>query len=191
VWGGREVIAEERDWRADLQRSNWSRRRWAALRAPGWPGWLDDQRPSVLDPGQIARLYRALRRAARTARTSRAPPTSTTARWRCAAAPAPAAIPMVSPARSVMPTNRDRRQNGGSGCAYAPPAGHVSYPQAAAGQYVSPRARLAAARPDRRVHVLIVTAGKCVAACRRSVLRWPRRGKVHPLYQEGGARDVR
>jgi hypothetical protein len=53
------------------------------------------------------------------------------------------------------------------------------------------RARLAATRPDRRVHVLIVPAGKCVAACRRPVLRWPRRGTVHPLYQEGGARDVR
>jgi hypothetical protein len=58
-WGGREVIAEERDWRADPQRSNWSRRRWDT---PGWPGWLDDQRPSVLDPGQIASLYRALRK---------------------------------------------------------------------------------------------------------------------------------
>ena len=32
---------------------------------------------------------------------------------------------------------------------------------------------------------------KCVAACRRPDLRWRRRGTVHPLYQEGGARDVR
>ena len=51
-WGGREVIAEERAWRADRSR------RWAA---PGWPGWLDDQ-PGVLHPGQIAGLYRALRK---------------------------------------------------------------------------------------------------------------------------------
>jgi len=34
-------------------------------------------------------------------------------------------------------------------------------------------------------------AGKCVAAGRRPDLRWRRRGTVHPLYQEGGARDVR
>ena len=53
-WGGREVIAEERAWRAHR-----SRRYWAA---PRWPGWLDDQRPGVLDPGQIAGLYRALRK---------------------------------------------------------------------------------------------------------------------------------
>jgi hypothetical protein len=51
-WGGREVIAEERAWRADRSR------RWAA---PGWPGWVDGQ-PYVLDPGQIAGLYRALRK---------------------------------------------------------------------------------------------------------------------------------
>jgi hypothetical protein len=51
-WDGREVIAEERAWRADRSL------RWAA---PIWPGWLDDQ-PDVLDPGQIARLYRALRK---------------------------------------------------------------------------------------------------------------------------------
>ena len=59
-WGGREVIAEERDWRAARQRS-WSRRGWTR---PGWPGWLeeDDPRPGVLDPGQIAGLYRALRK---------------------------------------------------------------------------------------------------------------------------------
>jgi hypothetical protein len=52
-WSGREVIAEEHAWRADRSR------RWVA---PGWPGWLDDQRPGVLDPGQIAGLYRALRK---------------------------------------------------------------------------------------------------------------------------------
>jgi hypothetical protein len=57
-WGGREVIAEERAWRADPRRANRSRRHWAA---PRWPGWLDDQ-PDVLDPGQIAGLYRALRK---------------------------------------------------------------------------------------------------------------------------------
>ena len=39
--------------------------------------------------------------------------------------------------------------------------------------------------------VTIVAAGKCVAACRRAVLRWARRGRICPLYQEGGARDVR
>jgi Pentapeptide repeats (9 copies) len=53
-WGGREVIAEERAWRASR-----SRRRWVA---PRWPGWLDDQLPGVLAPGQIAALYRALRK---------------------------------------------------------------------------------------------------------------------------------
>lgn len=49
---GREVIAEERAWRASRS-SRWS--------APMWPGWLDDQ-PGLLDPGQIAGLYRALRK---------------------------------------------------------------------------------------------------------------------------------
>ena len=54
MWGGREVIAEERAWRADRSRRHWD--------APGWPRWLDDQRPGVLNPGQIAGLYRALRK---------------------------------------------------------------------------------------------------------------------------------
>jgi uncharacterized protein YjbI with pentapeptide repeats len=54
--GGRQVIAEERAWRANRARR--SRRHWVA---PRWPGWLDDQ-PAVLDPGQIAGLYRALRK---------------------------------------------------------------------------------------------------------------------------------
>jgi uncharacterized protein YjbI with pentapeptide repeats len=49
---GRQVIAEERAWRA--RRS----RRWSA---PMWPGWLGDE-PGVLDPGQVAGLYRALRK---------------------------------------------------------------------------------------------------------------------------------
>ncbi len=53
--GGREVIAEERAWRAGRHG-----RRWAA---PAWPGWLGDQQPDVLDPGQIASLCRALRKA--------------------------------------------------------------------------------------------------------------------------------
>jgi hypothetical protein len=53
-WAGREVIAEERAWRADRPD-----RRWAA---PGWPSWLGKQQPDALDPGQIAGLYRALRK---------------------------------------------------------------------------------------------------------------------------------
>jgi hypothetical protein len=56
-WAGREVIAEERTWRANrLRRFG---RHWAA---PMWPSLLDDQRPGVLDPGRIAGLYRALRK---------------------------------------------------------------------------------------------------------------------------------
>ena len=55
AWHGRPVIAEECAWRANRSRP----RRWVA---PGWPDWLDDQRPGVLDPGQIAGLYRALRK---------------------------------------------------------------------------------------------------------------------------------
>jgi uncharacterized protein YjbI with pentapeptide repeats len=53
-WEGRQVIAEERAWRA-ARRHRWG---WTA---PSWPNWLD-QRPSVLDAGQIAGLYRALRK---------------------------------------------------------------------------------------------------------------------------------
>jgi len=51
-WGGREVIAEERAWRASRSR------RWVA---PGWPAGLGDP-PEALDPRQIAGLYRALRK---------------------------------------------------------------------------------------------------------------------------------
>jgi uncharacterized protein YjbI with pentapeptide repeats len=51
---GRQVIAEERDWRARRPRQ-WG---W---RAPRWPGWLGD-RPGVLEAGQIADRYRALRK---------------------------------------------------------------------------------------------------------------------------------
>ena len=58
--GGREVIAEERAWRVDPQRADRSRRRWVDL-DPRWPGWLGDK-PDVLGPGQIAGLYRALRK---------------------------------------------------------------------------------------------------------------------------------
>jgi len=53
-WGGREAIAEERAWRSNRSHSRWA--------APRWPRWLDDQTPGVLDPGQIASLYRALRK---------------------------------------------------------------------------------------------------------------------------------
>jgi hypothetical protein len=49
--------------------------------------------------------------------------------------------------------------------------------------------------PDRlmrhRKRETILAVGKCVAACRLAVLPWPRRGKICPLYREGGARDVR
>jgi hypothetical protein len=51
-WDWRQVIAEERTWRA--QRSS----RWTK---PGWPIWADDA-PAVLEAGQIAGLYRALRK---------------------------------------------------------------------------------------------------------------------------------
>jgi hypothetical protein len=53
-WGGREVIAEERAWRFSRSRRNW--------KAPEWPPWLDDPEPGALGPGQIAGLYRALRK---------------------------------------------------------------------------------------------------------------------------------
>jgi uncharacterized protein YjbI with pentapeptide repeats len=53
-WEGRQVIAEECAWRAARSRV----RGWASLR---WPGWAD-QPPAILDPGQIAGLYRALRK---------------------------------------------------------------------------------------------------------------------------------
>ena len=53
TWGGREVIAEERAWRASRSRRHWV--------APRWPMWLDD-RPDMLVPRQIAGLYRELRK---------------------------------------------------------------------------------------------------------------------------------
>lgn len=51
---GREVIAEERAWRAVRSPSQWV--------APTWPDWLEEQQPDVLFPGQIAGLYRGLRK---------------------------------------------------------------------------------------------------------------------------------
>jgi Pentapeptide repeats (9 copies) len=51
-WDWRQVIAEERAWRA--HRSG----RWTN---PVWPAWADDE-PAVLEAGQIAGLYRALRK---------------------------------------------------------------------------------------------------------------------------------
>ena len=56
-WRGRQVIAEERAWRAHRRRR--PRRHWIT---PRWPDWLRDDRPGVLDPAQIAGLYRALRK---------------------------------------------------------------------------------------------------------------------------------
>ena len=57
TWGGRQVIAEERTWRARPTRSG--HRLWMT---PRWPDWLDEDRPEMLDPGQITGLYRALRK---------------------------------------------------------------------------------------------------------------------------------
>ena len=65
-WGAREVIAEERTWRAHQVYSTTAnadprtgKARWIA---PMWPDWLNDETPDVLEPGQIAGLYRALRK---------------------------------------------------------------------------------------------------------------------------------
>jgi len=65
--GGRrwEVIAEERAWRVERAAGSRLPRRARALRRWGdlqWPDWLDSQRPGVLEPAQIAGLYRALRK---------------------------------------------------------------------------------------------------------------------------------
>jgi hypothetical protein len=49
-WEGRQVIAEERAWRANRRRRGWTQ-----------PSWLDDQ-PAALEASQIANLYRALRK---------------------------------------------------------------------------------------------------------------------------------
>jgi Pentapeptide repeats (9 copies) len=54
-WEGRQVIAEERDWRRDGRSRSWG---WDES---WWPAWLG-HRPAVLVPAQIAGLYRALRK---------------------------------------------------------------------------------------------------------------------------------
>jgi uncharacterized protein YjbI with pentapeptide repeats len=54
--GWREAIAEERAWRASNHRWWWPK--WTP---PRWPDWLADK-PQALNPGQIAGLYRALRK---------------------------------------------------------------------------------------------------------------------------------
>ena len=95
-WSGREVIAEERAWRAG-PRSIWFRR--LGLPRGGRTGWATSGPASWIrdrSPGCTGRCARD----ARTSRTSRAPPTSTTARWRCAApAWVATATPVVNPAR--------------------------------------------------------------------------------------------
>jgi hypothetical protein len=52
-WDWRQVIAEERTWRRAHGSARWT--------APPWPTWAGDE-PAVLDAGQIAGLYRALRK---------------------------------------------------------------------------------------------------------------------------------
>ncbi|MFE5584135.1 pentapeptide repeat-containing protein [Kitasatospora sp. NPDC056531] len=73
-WDWRQVIAEERSWRAARSRHRATRLpRWAASAldrvfrsfrwvTPRWPEWLDRPLPGDLNPGQIAALYRALRK---------------------------------------------------------------------------------------------------------------------------------
>jgi hypothetical protein len=51
-WDWRQVIAEERAWRAHRV-GRWTK--------PMWPAWAGDE-PAVLESGQIAGLYRALRK---------------------------------------------------------------------------------------------------------------------------------
>ena len=51
-WEWRQVIAEERTWRAH-RAGRWTE--------PAWPPWADDE-PAVLEAAQIAGLYRALRK---------------------------------------------------------------------------------------------------------------------------------
>lgn len=59
-WSGRQVIAEERTWRARRTHpGKWAGPGWPD---PGWPDCLEDQEPGALEPGQIAELYRALRK---------------------------------------------------------------------------------------------------------------------------------
>ena len=57
AWDTRQVIADERAWRAQHDR------RWAAPTHPEWmDAWLGQQRLSVMEPAQIAGLYRMLRK---------------------------------------------------------------------------------------------------------------------------------
>jgi len=57
AWDWRQVIADERAWRAQHAR------RWTAPVYPEWvDDWLGQRRPSVLEPAQIAGLYRMLRK---------------------------------------------------------------------------------------------------------------------------------
>jgi hypothetical protein len=76
--GSRLAIAEERAWRASQSHQ------WAAPGGPsGRTSQSRQQRNRVRLPGCIA-LFAGV---GRTSRTSRAPPISSTARWRCAATP--------------------------------------------------------------------------------------------------------
>jgi uncharacterized protein YjbI with pentapeptide repeats len=57
AWDTRQVIADERAWRAQHAR------RWTAPTYPAWvDAWLGQRRPSVIEPAQIAGLYRMLRK---------------------------------------------------------------------------------------------------------------------------------
>jgi uncharacterized protein YjbI with pentapeptide repeats len=57
AWDTRQVIADERAWRAQHAR------RWTAPAYPQWvDAWLGQRRPSVIEPAQIAGLYRMLRK---------------------------------------------------------------------------------------------------------------------------------
>jgi uncharacterized protein YjbI with pentapeptide repeats len=57
AWDTRHVIADERAWRAQHAR------RWTAPPYPEWvDAWLGQRRPSVMEPAQIAGLYRMLRK---------------------------------------------------------------------------------------------------------------------------------
>jgi uncharacterized protein YjbI with pentapeptide repeats len=57
AWDWRQVIADERAWRAQHSR------RWTTPLSPAWvDAWLGQQRPGVLEPEQIAGLYRSLRK---------------------------------------------------------------------------------------------------------------------------------
>lgn len=78
-WERRQVVAEESEWRAkDKPCGRWT--------APPWPEWAGGEKQAELNPGAIAGLYRAhCAKVGRTPKTNPALPTSTTARWKCAA----------------------------------------------------------------------------------------------------------